>query len=89
MREKRIQIQKPKSSAQQIDARFGKMFTDAEFKIDKNSEAYKLVKPQEKKGRSDDIDSIEDMDDQGHKSQNLNKLFAGEAENSYNNDDGN
>lgn len=27
------------------DDRFGKMFTDTEFKIDKGSEAYKLIKP--------------------------------------------
>jgi len=27
------------------DSRFGKMFEDKDFKIDKNSEAYKLIKP--------------------------------------------
>lgn len=27
------------------DSRFDKMFTDTDFKIDKSSEAYKLIKP--------------------------------------------
>lgn len=46
------------------DSRFGKMFTDTDFKIDKTSDAYKLIKPQEsKKGRLDDMDSINGDDD--------------------------
>lgn len=41
------------------DSRFGKMFTESEFKIDRNSEAYKLIKPQESsKQRRDDVDSV-------------------------------
>lgn len=72
------------------DNRFGKMFTETDFKIDKNSEAYKLIKPQEsKKARQDDIDSIngddqeEDENVEHAKSGNrLNKLFSGKADQS-------
>jgi hypothetical protein len=41
------------------DDRFGRLFTDKEFQIDKQSEAYKLIKPQDKRAREkDDVDSI-------------------------------
>lgn len=72
MREKRIQVSSAKPQVNSDfakdllgtkkldtlmkDDRFGKMFTDTEFKIDKGSEAYKLIKPQEKK-RQEDFDS--------------------------------
>ena len=67
------------------DNRFSKMFEDTDFKIDRTSEAYKLIKPQEsKKGKLDDIDSIngddsEDDEQEGNvrKGQGLNKLFSG------------
>jgi hypothetical protein len=39
------------------------MFTDTDFVRDKNSEAYKLIKPTDAKRRQDDdVDSIEDED---------------------------
>ena len=51
--------------------------TDSDFRVDKNSDAYKLVKPQSTKARQDDIDSVDDPEEQGS---HLHKLFAGEAD---------
>lgn len=70
------------------DDRFGKMFTDKEFQIDRNSEAYKLVKPQDAKGKrikDDDVDSVgagsEDEEDVPmQKARDINKLFAGKGD---------
>lgn len=75
------------------DNRFGQMFTDSDFKIDKTSDAYKLMKPQEsKKGRVEDIDSINGDESEVEntnkdKGQNLNKLFSGQVDDSDNEND--
>lgn len=44
------------------DDRFGRLFTDKEFQIDRASEAFKLMKPQggKKNLRDDDVDSVQD-----------------------------
>ena len=83
------------------DNRFGQLFTDKEFQIDRASEAYKLIKPvsiilpliyilqhgdTNKRLKDEDVDSVEDADDLP-KSRDINKLFEGKgAEESDNND---
>lgn len=46
------------------DSRFGQMFTDKDFVVDKHSEAYKLIKPQggdaAKRLKDEDVDSAEE-----------------------------
>lgn len=62
------------------DSRFGKLFTEEAFKIDRNSEAFKLLKPQvSKKGRKEEVDSVDEEDDNPKSGADLNKLFAGNA----------
>ena len=67
------------------DDRFGKMFTDQQFHVDKASESYKLHKPQEGTKRIvDDVDSIdggdEEVEEAHQKSRDLNKLFSGKGD---------
>lgn len=48
------------------DSRFGKMFTDTEFLVDKKSDAYKLHKPEMAAGKrvkEEDVDSVGGDDD--------------------------
>jgi hypothetical protein len=53
------------------------MFTDKDFVRDKNSDAYKLVKPTEKK--REDMDSQEGSEAEDGDDQNLNKIFSGQG----------
>ncbi len=69
------------------DDRFGRLFTDKEFQIDKGSEAYKLIKgadPNNKRAaREEDVDSVNaESDGEAEKGRDLNKLFAGKGEES-------
>ena len=78
------------------DDRFGKMFTDTSFQIDKHSEAYKLIRPQDSKAKrikDEDVDSAgEESEDDGadvKKARDLNKLFAGKGDGDSSDDDAN
>lgn len=73
------------------DDRFGRLFTDKEFQIDKNrSEAYKLIKGNNggdaagRRAREEDVDSVGGSDGEAppEKGRDLNKLFAGKGEES-------
>lgn len=61
------------------DDRFGRLFTDKEFQIDRASEAFKLIKPQggKKGARDDDVDSVQQ--DEVPQARDMNKLFEGRA----------
>ena len=68
------------------DNRFGRLFTDKEFQIDRQSEAYALHNSgalgdkKTRLQREEDIDSVNgsDADDQP-KGRDLNKLFSGKG----------
>jgi NUC153 domain len=72
------------------DDRFKRLFTDKEFQIDQNADAYQRVKPSSaaKKLRQDNVDSVKSggsdaEDDIPVKSvKDLNKLFSGKGEQS-------
>lgn len=77
------------------DDRFGKLFTDTAFQIDRASEAYKLIKPQDSKAKrikDEDVDSAgeesEEDDKNVKKARDLNKLFAGKGDGDSSADDG-
>lgn len=67
------------------DDRFKKMFQDKEFEIDKNTEAYRLLKSGNvnKKVKEEDVDSVGEGsqdDEPAAKGRDLNKLFEGRGD---------
>ena len=63
------------------DERFGKMFTDNDFLRDKNSAAYRLIKPTDAKRRKDDdVDSIEGDEEENPRGNEVNKIFGGKGD---------
>ena len=64
------------------DDRFKSLFTDKEFEIDTNTDAYKFTKSGnvKKKLKEEDVDSvISENDEPVTKGRDLNKLFAGKG----------
>lgn len=65
------------------DDRFKKLFQDKEFEIDKNTDAYRLLKSGNvnKRVKDQDVDSIGGSDDEelATKGRDLNKLFSGKG----------
>ena len=70
------------------DNRFKKLFTDQEFQIDQQADAYSKIKPSgAKKIKADDVDSLkgsegEEDEDVQTGGRDLNKLFSGRGEKS-------
>jgi NUC153 domain len=67
------------------DDRFKSMFENKEFEIDKNAEAYRLLKSGNvnKKVKEHDVDSVGSGDEEEEpavKGRDLNKLFSGKGE---------
>ena len=70
------------------DNRFKRLFTDKEFQIDQQNEAYLKSKPSgAKRIKADDVDSLGGSDEEDNMGQqangkDLNKLFSGRGEQS-------
>lgn len=68
------------------DDRFKRLFTDKEFQIDQQNEAYQKSKPSgAKRIKADDVDSVVGSDDEEapvSSGKDLNKLFSGRGEQS-------
>lgn len=69
------------------DDRFKRLFTDKEFQIDQQNEAYQKSKPSgAKRIKADDVDSVagSDQDEEAPVAggKDLNKLFSGRGEQS-------
>lgn len=67
------------------DDRFKRLFTDKEFQIDSQNEAYQKSKPSgAKRIKADDVDSVvgSDQEDEAPvtSGKDLNKLFSGRGE---------
>lgn len=58
------------------------MFTDTDFTRDRNSDAYKLVKPSEAKKRQvEDVDSLDEAEEEEEvRGNELNKLFGNKGQ---------
>jgi hypothetical protein len=65
------------------DDRFNKMFQDKAFEIDKNTDAYRMLKSGNvnKRVKEADVDSVgSDDEEPAAKGRDLNKLFAGKGD---------
>ena len=68
------------------DDRFKRLFTDKEFQIDQQNEAYQKSKPSgAKRIKADDVDSVAGSDQEDEAApvaggKDLNKLFSGRGE---------